>query len=840
MKKFFYGFISLIFVIFMVLYIIFFTSFGNNIIANIAQNKIKQSTGLNVNITHIKLGFSNLDIKANLEDKVDLSLKGGISFFKLGFDLDYIISLNQNSIENSILNSNFTGNIQGKINDFVVDGQGYLFGCEAKLNMRLHDYKLIALNLDAKSFKIEDFLEFLSYPIYVKGLLSAQAKILEQDLKLNGDVIIKLDTHYINYEAIKRDFSLNLPLNSNFEAQIKAKIKDDKIYILTKAYNDCLVFQTQKTLYDISNNNLDTDFSLYIPSLEKLEKFTKTKLSGAVSVLGKAHVIDYVLSDLNAEVLGMGGKIKTGLTNNKIFVDINNASLEKILALVGYGGLMNGNLNARLIDADLDFSNFDFNAEIDNAKLNTNELKKITKLEFPETIFSLNIKANAKDNDIVYNTILNSNLLNIKALNGTYNLKNKDFNANLNAFMDDLSQFSAINTNLKAKAKLDASIHILGVQIKNLDINANLANSTIKANSNGKKLDLNIDKLDLSQLFIIAGMPNYASGVINAKAHLDNVDSNHLNGVMNLEAKGMMNSTILDKIFNKKFPKNIVYNLNSEFNFKKNMIYFNTILNSSLANLSQFKGDFDTSKMLLNSNFVLNIDDFSKLGFLFNRKLKGRADFNGILSFDKNLKLVLNSSDLFKGKLQSSFKDDVLFVNLNDVDLSSLAQGLDLIDIYEGKASIKANYHLLNQQGEVDLDVKEGKLKPNLITNTLKILTLKDITKDVYNMASARALINKEKILLNLDMQANRSYVLIQSGILNLKNGDLNLPFDIKLDKANFKGSVKGNVQNPKIKLNAGSVINSIKNIIKDKTDEGLEKSNKIDKTFDQLLNSIF
>lgn len=70
--------------------------------------------------------------------------------------------------------------------------------------------------------------------------------------------------------------------------------------------------------------------------------------------------------------------------------------------------------------------------------------------------------------------------------------------------------------------------------------------------------------------------------------------------------------------------------------------------------------------------------------------------------------------------------------------------------------------------------MKEGKLKPNLITNALKILTLKDITDDVYRTANAKALIKKENIKLDLNMQADRSYILVQSGALNSKSGALN------------------------------------------------------------------
>lgn len=749
MKKIFYGIVAFVVVLLIALYTILFTSFGNNIVANIAQKKIKENAGLDVNITRFNLRFSSLELQANIANMADCNLQGALSPFKLGFDLDYLISLNQNYAKNLGLNLNqnlsFGGKIQGKASDFTLDGKGYLLGSNVLLNARMYNYSPIALNLDAQNLKIEEILHLLSYPSYAKGFLNAQAKISAQNLKPDGNIIIKLDTSYINYEAIKKDFSLDLPLNSNPKAEILANVKEDKIYAVSKIYNDYLNLQTQKTLYDMSKNILSTDFNLNIPSLAKLEKLTKTRLNGSLGVIGETSVVNNALSSLNAQVIGLGGEVKASLKNNKIFADINEASLEKLLALAGYGALVSGNLNAKLLNADLDFSNFDLEAKINNAKINTNELKKLAKIELPNTIFSFDAKANAKNSNIAYNALLASNLLNIKKLQGTYNLKNSELNTDLNAFIDDLSQFSAIaGQKLQGKADLTAKAHIIGTQIQNLNANANLADGVIKADSNGKKLDLNIDKLDLSKLFVIAGMPNYASGIVNAKVNLDNIDFSNLNGKANLEAKGILNAATLSKILNKNFPNNTSYDLNTKINFKNNIAQFDSVLNSSLADLTKLQGSFDISKMLLNSDFNLKINDFSKLGFLLDRKLKGKAEFNGKVGFDKNLNFVVNSPNLFEGKLQSTLKDNLLLADLNGVDLSSLAQGLDFMDVYQGKADVKANYNLLSEEGEVNLDMKEGKLKPNLITNALKILTLKDITNDVYRTANAKALIKKK------------------------------------------------------------------------------------------------
>lgn len=846
MKKFLYSLIAVIVVLLLASYTILFTSFGNNIVANIAQNKIKESTGLDVNITRFNLRFSSLDIKANLADMADLSLEGKLSLFKLGFDLNYTIALNQNYAKNLGLNLNqnlvFGGEILGKTSDFMLNGKGYLFGSNVFLDARIYDYSPIALNLNANDIEIAELLTLFGKGNLAKGTIDVASKISAKDLKPNGNAIIKLDNTYINYAEIKKEFGIDLPENSNIKAEILAIIKDEAIYAVSKIYNDYLNLQTQKTLYNLTQNTLSTDFDLAVPDLSKLEKLTKTKLNGALEVKGEASMINNALSGLNANVIGLGGDIKANLKDNNLIASVNNASLEKILALAGYGSLIKGNLNANLTSTGLDFANFNASAKINNAKLNTNELKKIAKIELPNTTFSLDAKANAKNSNIAYDAILASNLLNVKKLSGTYNLKNSELNTDINAFIDDLSQFSAIaGQNLQGKADLNAKAHIIGTAIQNLDANANIADGIIKANSNGKKLDLDINKLDLSKLFVIIGMPNYASGIINAKAHLDDMDFKNLNGNLNFDAKGVLNAVVLSRILDKKFPNNTNYDLNAKVNLKNNIAQFDSILNSSLANLSNFKGSFDLNKMILNSDFILDVNDFSKLGFLLDRKLKGKANFNGNLGFDKNLDFGVKSNNLFGGSLNANLKNNIIKANLDSIDLSTLANGFDFMDIYQGKANVMANYNLLSEQGEVNLDMKEGKLKPNAITTALKVLTLKDITNDVFRTANAKALINKENIKLDVNMQADRSFVLVNAGALNTKSGALNLPFDIKIDRANFKGSIGGTMDNPKVNLNAGSVLNSIKNVIGGKaSDEAKNTGEKVDKAVNKLLNKIF
>ena len=177
MKKIFYGVAAFIVVLLIALYTLLFTSLGNNIVANFIQDKIKQSTGL----------------EANLANMADLKLEGNLSLFKLGFDLDYIISLDKNYAKNLGLNLNqnlaFLGKINGKSSDFMIDGKGYLFGSNVLLDARVYNYSPIALNLSANDLQISELLALFGRGNLAKGTIDIASNLMEM-LSLNLIILI--------------------------------------------------------------------------------------------------------------------------------------------------------------------------------------------------------------------------------------------------------------------------------------------------------------------------------------------------------------------------------------------------------------------------------------------------------------------------------------------------------------------------------------------------------------------------------------------------------------------------------------------------------------------------
>ncbi|KAA6234464.1 hypothetical protein FMM56_00155 [Campylobacter sp. LR264d] len=841
MKKILYALLALFIVLLIALYTILFTTFGNNIIANIAQDKAKMA-GLDLNISEFKLRTSSLSLNAKLANLLDINLNGDISIFSLKFNLSYLLSFDKDNAKNLGLNLDknidFNGSIVGKLSDFNVDGEGLLIGSNTKLDTRIYKYSPIALKIDANNLKIEKLLSLLSKPNYANGVLDINANIVANNLQPDGSAVIKLNTTSINYVKIKEDFNITLPKNSNPKAEINANIKDNKINILSKIYNDYLNFQTQNTDYDLANSTLNSDFSLQIPNLAKLESLTKTKLNGNLNINGDLSLQNNTLTNLNVNINGLGRKAEASLKDSILNVLLEQISLDKLLGIIGYGNLATGVLNANLQSIGLDFQNFNAKADVKNGKLNSNGLKEFIGLEFPSMSFNLDANAKANKGLIDYEAVISSNLLNIKEFKGSYDLNSMVLKFNTQANIDDLSK---INNNIKGALSLNANGDIANNEIKSLNAKAVIADGILNINSNGKTLDLEASKLDITKILSIIGMPTYASGSLNAKANLTSLDFNNLNGNADIKANGLLNASVLSKLLDKKFPSNTNYDLNAKITLKNSLANFESVLNTDLAKMSNLNGSFDLNKMLLNSTYKLTISDLSKLGFLLDRKLSGKLDLNGKLNFNKSLDLTAMSDNFYQGKLDSSLKNNIINAKLENVDFSSLAKGFDFTDIYESKANANATYNLNTQKGEVSLNLNNGKLKKSTITNALNIIISKDITTDVYHTANANANINKSNISFNLNMKADRSDIVINSGKINTDSGSLNIPFSAKIDRADFNGSITGTTQNPKISLDTSSIAKTITNVITDSTKSNTkELKEEIGKSVDKLLKKLF
>ncbi|EDP6892758.1 hypothetical protein GQR61_00665 [Campylobacter lari] len=847
MKKILYVLLGVACIAFLAIYTLLFTSTGNTFLKPRIETIIAQKSGMNVKFENFKISFSQLDIKANIDDKFFANIEGDISLLRLGFDLNYLLGLKQNYIQELGLKSDkdftFKGSAVGKSSDFLVKGNGFLFDSNLSLDAKIVDFSPINLEFIGKNIDLAQILDFANLPRYAQGKISIISDIQAKDLKPNGNALINFYTSSINNTLIEKDFNLSLPKQSYIKGEIRSLIQNNEVISKSEILSNFFKLYTQKSIYDIAKQSLTSDFDIKIDDFNQFSSLAKMKFQGKSQIQGNLLFASNQLQKLDAHLLGFGGSLKAVLENNNLNINTTNIEVAELLKTISMPAFINSKLVLDLKAQGLDFKNFNLNTRLNNANINVIEFKKLSNLNFPKTTFNLQAKANAKNSLIDYEALLDSNIAKIPQLKGSYNLTNKDLNAQISAFVDNLNKLKPlIKQDLNGPLNLDAKVDLKANQIQNLDANIKIMQGLINAKSNGKSLQAKVDNIKLEQLFPLIGQKVLAFGDVNADIDLKTLDFNNINGDFKATINSSFNEVELSKLLEKKFPKNTSAKINLDGKISKSIIDFNAKALSSFANINSLKGNFDLNQMALASTYNISLQDFSKLGFLVDRNLKGKADFEGKFDFKNALiDASVNSKNIFNGSLNATLKNNIFNAKMQNTDLSNLAQSLDLPDYYQAKSNLSIDYNLLKESGVVLMNLADGQLKKNLITSALMLLLQKDITQDVYRNGEAKININKNLIDLNLNLVADRSNINISKGKVDTKSTKLNIPFNIVIDRANFKGIIKGTTQDPKVSLDTKSVVNSIVNTIGGNASDGAKNTGKkVDQAIDKIFNKLF
>ena len=731
-----------------------------------------KEAGLELNVSQFVLRFSSLDIEIDVANILNAKVEGNLSLFKLGFDIDYLLAVNKDYVQS--LNLNLAQNLS--------------FG--GKVVGKASDFKA-----DGKGYLFGSNVVLDSHIVDYTPL--------ELKLSANG---IKLE-ELLDLVSQPRYVAGVLNLNADISTKDLKPEGKASINLYTSAINYKL---------------LQKDMNLTLPPKSEITADIMANINGD-AVLANTDIRN---SYLSLQALNTSYDLEKGVLNSDFLFKVPD--LSKLKALIGTNikGVLNLDGNVSVAGADLN--------EL-NTKLTGNN---VSVASLPNMNLTLNAKAQGEGDKINFDALLNSNLFKITQLNGFYKMSNSELNAQTALSVDDLSKFSSLaGTAIKGSAKASASAHTIGAEIKSLKAEADIAGGSINANSDGKTLDFSIKELDVAKLLVLAAQPAYASGMINAKAHLSSLDVNNLNGTFEANAGGVLNQNTLSKLLEKKFPANSKYSFKLNGDIKNSVANFAANATTDFVNLNNLKGSFDIKNTTMQSSFVIDAFDFSKLNWLAERKLTGKAVFNGNANFNsKGLNAKITSDDIFQGKLNATLANNVLDATLNGVDFSTLMKGVDLPDYYDVKASVKANYNLATSSGVVDANLNNGKLKNVGIIKTLATLTKSDFSKDSFTDGNLNAKLNPNSINLALNLNSPRVGIAVPKGVVNTANSTLNLPFTVRVDKADFKGAVKGKTDNPSVSLDVASAILSNPKV-QEQTKKLQEKGQK---ELNKLLDKLF
>jgi len=205
-------------------------------------------------------------------------------------------------------------------------------------HFRLHDNQLDAY---LNGVKIEKLLAFLGEKPYATGLLMA-------DVTLSDVTQPKGVFHFKTQEAQLVNVTLKELFNLEFEKSLpllakgKGVIEGERVTMQSHVDVDVLQYDASDILYNLTTQVLKSHYKLQLPKLSKFNRAMGKTLKGELSVRGELNY-DKVLM-VTGESFDLGGDVDFNLKADKLKMQLNSLSVEKLLAMFSYPKLFKAKL----------------------------------------------------------------------------------------------------------------------------------------------------------------------------------------------------------------------------------------------------------------------------------------------------------------------------------------------------------------------------------------------------------------------------------------------------------------------------------------------------------------
>ncbi len=595
---------------------------------------------------------------------------------------------------------------------------------------------------------------------------------------------------------------------------VKAKVENFQIVplnIVIKLAKDSLV-ELKGDLSPFSGS-FDIDYLVKIERLEDLKPLLPTPLRGALHTKGKVkgEVKDFEVkgsSDIAKSDTNYYVKVEN-LNPSMVDAKVKEARLEDLLYMVYQPRFVKGALNAdaKLTDLNPDSLKGDVLAVVKGAEVDRGVMKKSFGIDLPKTTIDSTTKAHLSGNMVKLDSKTVSNLLKANLLG---DIDTKKLYTDLK-YEVDIKRLELLKPLTKAdirgafytkgsvkgnrkKTLVSGLSNLAGSKTDYTVVLNDYAPSSVNARINGAKIE---------KLLYMLYQPQYAKGRIDSTIELNDVK--RLSGKVVSKISGVTNPKVLKKEFD--FEKALIkFTADQETRLKKGVTKTDLFVNSNVAKFTTKDALFDINSGKFDSKYELFIPDLNRLYFATKQKMRGKLKVTGVAKKEKDLVLTAHS-DTLGGTFDAKVVNDDLKADLKNIKVVELTNMLYYPKVFDSVMNADLKYNLATKKGKLNANALNGRILPNQMTFLLKQMANFDITKEIYKKTTLTSDINDKKILSDLDMKSRLTHITSKRALLDMERNivDAKLRIDIKGKPLYVK--IKGNIQNPKVSLDAKALL---------------------------------
>jgi len=654
------------------IYTLLFTKIGNSYVAKYIENSFnKEQKEFKLKVDSFLLTFSNINFSATINDSSYIDINGDLAIFKQSVDLKYGIKIKDLSMLNHLVNQNLKGSFDtngtfkgDKTASFII-GKTNLAASNTEYEITLENFNPKDILLNSKGLKIEELLPILNQKEYVNGLLNLAINIKDfnkptQNGQINADISQATILAKAIKETLNKDFT-DTPFNLNF----KGVLDPQNLNFNTNFNSSILNLALKDNSFNIKNNSLNSIYKIDFLDLKKLQPIIGVNISEKPSLEGK---LIFAKKDINTE--GLLHFINSNINYKVALKDFNLSSIEAsstklkiedILKLLSEPNYANGNLelSCNLTNSSKNILNGVATIKTQDAKLVNNIINSHFNQNIKQAItFNSIVDTKIKDNDILLNAQINSNIANFSVNDVVFKQKDELLTAKYILDIPSLDKLYDI-TNMKLRGDFKIAGNIKKhINKFSMDGDSDLAKGKLDFRLLDNDLNVKIKDSKMRSLLYTLDKNEFFDSNINA-----NLDYNLLTKKGELQAK-LTDGHFLANSFTNLIQKFTKLDLTQE-------IYHDTSLNSKI----------DNQKLI--SNFIMHGA---------NSKIESK---DSIIDLEK---------EYIDTKLRLQIKENKVDITLKD-HLNDPTIHIDAKELIE---------NLLEKQIEKKLDKNKGKIEQKL------------------------------------------------------------------------------------------------------------------------------
>jgi len=821
------------------LYTLAFTKMGNDFLKPTIESKINENSPIPVKLTTFILDMSSIALDIEIDKKNIFTAKGNYSLFSQDFDINYDLSLKDLSSFSEQakrpLSGEFLtqGKVIGDLSLFKVKGTSDLASSQTSYAIVIEDMNLNKAAIKLSDAKIKQLLSMIGEKDYAKGNIDLHVQLLDLDPNhLEGSVALDIKDSKLNAKVLKKEFDIKLNKTA-LSGKIRAKLAGTHITYLAKLNSELAKIHSKGEV-QTSDISVDSEYSVDIKELALFKSLTNAPLRGAFYTKGKitGQEPNFSISGTStfaASQTDYSLKLKDKKPQ-ELVLHVKNASLAKVLYMVGEEKFADAKLNIDLNLQDLDPKTLKGKAlvKLSEGKVNQKIMKKAYKVVLPKTHFSLQSVADLSSKNINYDFTLNSNLAKILS-KGSIKPDTLKTQAKYTINIKELALLKPI-TKGPFRGPFDTKGEIQGNKKKlELKGSSNLASSKTSYQLLLKDLEpqtakLSISHAKLSKLLYLLGQPNYAEGKLDVSANIASIATLNAKAKVSI-SKGLVHKGEVKKAFDIALPYT-KFDLNSDIKIKNDLLKASSKLSSNLATVSMKETHYNIKKSSLKTDYEVFVPFLERLEPILERKLYGEVKATGEITQNKQLTITAHS-DIFNGKFNAKIVDEKVnadFTNLRALDVLKMMGYPEVIDAPMNGTFV---YNTKLRKGKLDSRFDNAMLTRSKMTDLVGSLTHTDLRKERFNKGTLVSQINQDVIDSKLSMLSKKMSLKSKKFIINSKKQTIDARFALKVKKYPADVLVKGNINTPNVQLDAKSMITP-------------EVQEKVGKEINRFLDKLF